>query len=289
MADVTHSEEMLIGIEGLALLRHLHEEAGEAAAERRIDEVRALLAQPTGAEPIGAEPIDAEPASEVDPRAGYARWSESYDEPGNPIVSLEQPAVWSMLACAPPGRALDAACDTGRHTRRLVDLGHETVGVDLTPEMLERARQTVPEAHFAHGDLRALPAPDAHFDVVVCGLALAHLPELAPAVGELARVLAPGGRLVISALHPFQVHLGWHAEFTGADGRRGFVREHPHPHADYLRTFRAAGLEVLDCSEPRLQPVHVQAKRRAFRAIPDASLAAYVGLPAVLVWHLCAA
>ena len=93
-------------------------------------------------------------------------------------------------------------------------------------------------------DLRELPFADASFSVAVCGLALSHLPSLDVAVSELARVLAPGGRLVVSVLHPFQALLGWHAPFSGADGSRGFVREHPHLHGDYLAAFAAAGLEV---------------------------------------------
>jgi hypothetical protein len=88
----------------------------------------------------------------------------------------------------------------------------------------------------------------------------------------------------VSALHPFQAHLGWHAPFADAEGRRGFVREHSHTHADYLAAFRAAGLDVRDCVEPELAPEQVRTKRRAFRHIPEGTLAAYVGLPGALVW-----
>jgi hypothetical protein len=91
---------------------------------------------------------------------------------------------------------------------------------------------------------------------------------------------------VLSILHPFQAHLGWHAPFEDAEGRRGFVREHPHTHADYLAAFRAAGLAVHDCVEPELTVDQVAAKRRAYRHVPDAVTAAYVGLPAVLVWDV---
>ena len=150
--------------------------------------------------------------------------------------------------------------------------------------MLERARAAVPQARFHQGDLRALDEPDASFDLVVSGLALAHLPDLGSGVAELARVLKPGGRLVVSVLHPFQALLGWHAPFTGADGRRGFVREHPHTHADHLAAFRATGLELRDCAEPLLTLDEERTKRRANEHVPEATAAAYVGLPGVLVW-----
>lgn len=269
--------ELLVGVEGLALLRHLYD-GSEKDADRRLAEVRRVLDDPSLAA--------GELTEEADARTGYRAWSDSYDEPGNPIVALEEPVVWSLIRRDPGGRALDAACGTGRHTRHLVKLGYEVVGVDLSTEMLVRARANVPAAQFAEADLRALPVGDATIDTLVSGLAFAHLPNLTEAVAEVGRVLRPGGQAVISVLHPFQAHLGWHAPFEDADGRRGFVREHSHTHADYLAAFRGAGLQVLDCVEPELTVDEARAKRRAFRHVPEATAAAYVGLPGVLVWKV---
>lgn len=266
--------ELLAGVEGLALLRNLYDGSDDAAA-RRLAELRRVLDDPV----LGA----AEATPEHDPASGYAIWSDSYDEPGNPVVAIEERVVGELLAARPAGRALDAACGTGRHARTLVDLGHTVSGVDLTPEMLQRARVNVPEADFQVADLRELPFPDATFQTAVCGLALSHLPSLDDAIGELGRVLTPGGRLIVSILHPFQTLLGWNAPFSGADGSRGFVREHPHLHADYLAAFSSSGLHVSGCVEPAIGEPELAAKRRAFRHIPEATAAAYLGLPAVLV------
>jgi SAM-dependent methyltransferase len=267
------TSELLIGIEGLALLRHLYDGSDEDAAAR-MREVRGILDRDSG----GAEAI-----AEAAPRDGYAAWAASYDEPGNPIVALEARALSSMLDDVPIGRALDAACGTGRHAAELARRGHEVDGFDLTPEMLAIARATVPTARFVEGDLLAVPFADGSFDLVVCGLALAHVASLSAAVSELARVLAPGGRAIFSVLHPFLAALGWHAPFQDISGRRGFVREHDHTHGDYLTAVRDAGLALEQLAEPRLQDAHVAAKRRAMRAIPEATVAAYAGLPGVLV------
>lgn len=275
MARRVRLAELLIGIEGLALLRHLYD-GEDVDAERRLAEVRQLLDDETYS--VG------ELTSEADPRRGYRSWSERYDEPGNPIIAIEEPAVWARLEALPPGRALDAACGTGRHSRRLVELGHAVVGVDLTPEMLSIARRNIPQATFVEADLRGIPTADAQFDVVVCGLALAHIAELDAAVAELGRVLRPGGRALVSVLHPFQASLGWHAPFLDDDGERRWVREHDHRHGDYLSAFRSAGWRVLDCIEPELTASAVAAKRRAIRSIPQATMAAYLGLPGVLIW-----
>jgi SAM-dependent methyltransferase len=268
--------ELLVGVEGLALLRHLYDGTDDAA-DRRLKEVRRVLDED--------ELRAGEPIREMGPSDGYRAWSESYDEPGNPIIALEQPVVWSMIDLLAPGRALDAACGTGRHAGHLVALGHEVLGIDLTPEMLERAAVNVPGAKFLEGDLLAVPVADEQLDLVVCGLALSHLADVGAGVAELARVLRPGGYLVISVLHPFQAYLGWHAPFVDTDGQRGFVREHAHSHAKYLMAFSAAGLGLQDCVEPVLTAEHVRTKRRAFRHIPEAAMQAYVGLPGVLVFN----
>jgi len=275
MARHVRLRELLVGIEGLALLRNLYD-GKDADADDRIAEIRWLLDD---------RAFDAgELTSEADARSGYGAWSGRYDEPGNPVIGLEQPVMWSLLGSSAPGRALDAACGTGRHARRLAELGHTVTGVDIAPEMLDRARVAVPSATFLEGDLRSIPASNGEFDLVVCGLALAHVAELDAAAAELARVLAAGGRLLVSVLHPFQAILGWHAPFEDDKGRRWFVREHPHTHADYLDAFAAAGLALRRCVEPKLTAAEVPAKRRAFRHLPEATSAAYVGLPAVLIW-----
>jgi len=275
MARNVRLRELLVGIEGLALLRHLYDGADDDAG-RRLAEVRRLLDDETFAA--------GELISEAGPRAGYGLWSQRYDEPGNPIIALEEPEVWSLIEALPPGPALDAACGTGRHARHLVSLGHDVMGVDLTPEMLDRARLAVPEAVFHQADLSGIPAEDGQFALIVCGLALAHVADLSPPISELARVLATGGHLIVSVLHPFQALLGWHAPFEGEPGERRFVREYPHSHADYLNAFNAVGLQVRHCIEPELSAAEIVSKRRAFRHVPDATIAAYVGLPAVLIW-----
>jgi ubiquinone/menaquinone biosynthesis C-methylase UbiE len=64
---------------------------------------------------------------------------------------------------APTRAALDAACGTGRHTAYLADRGHQVIGVDVTPAMLDRARTKLAassEVDLILGDLRRLSLPD---------------------------------------------------------------------------------------------------------------------------------
>lgn len=167
MARHVRLREFLVGVEGVALLCGLFT-GNDETAQHRIEETRQIVAE---AETF-ALGIDVPELGMLD---GYARWSTTYNTPDNPLISVEQPIVWELLDATPLGRAPDAACGTGRHARRLIDCGHAVVGVDATAEMLARAREHVPEAHFQHGDLRDLPLDDGGFDLAVCALALDHV------------------------------------------------------------------------------------------------------------------
>jgi ubiquinone/menaquinone biosynthesis C-methylase UbiE len=237
--------EFLVAVEGLALFRGLVENDDETAAAR-IDEVRRIVgSQDEATFGLGTD------VPELDPRAGYARWAATYDRPGNPLISIEQPVVWGLLDAAPAGRALDAACGTGRHTAHLFAMGHEITGVDGSPEMLGLARARAPEARFLEGDLRELPVEDGEFDLAVCALALGHCSDLRAPVAELARAVRPGGTIVLSDLHPVMSVAGGQALFEAADGSLAFVREHVHLHGEYLDAFGEEGLDIVECIEPR--------------------------------------
>jgi SAM-dependent methyltransferase len=77
-------------------------------------------------------------------------------------------------------------------------LGHTVIGVDSSAAMLEHAREKVPGGEFHEADLHDLPLPDDHVDIVICALALMHVPDIEPVLAELVRGLRPGGSLVIS-------------------------------------------------------------------------------------------
>ncbi|HLY48157.1 MAG TPA: methyltransferase domain-containing protein [Solirubrobacteraceae bacterium] len=267
---------MLAAFEGLALFRGLYG-ATDEAAQARLEELREIL-EIEESEPR-AMPI-------VDVGEGYGRWASTYDDPGNPLIAAEEPAVWELLDRAMPGRALDAACGTGRHTAHLVKHGHEVTGVDQSEAMLTRARARAPEAHFLQADLRELPFDEDSFDLAVCALALEHFRELADALGELARVVRPGGPVVLSESHPALRAIGGAPFFRDSSGASGVVRTFPHLHGDYLRAFAAVGLTMRDCREVRFGPAEVALQVPAAELYPEAAEGALLGFPAVLVWDL---
>jgi ubiquinone/menaquinone biosynthesis C-methylase UbiE len=163
-----------------------------------------------------------------------------------------------------------------------VAAGHETVGIDATPAMLDIARTRAPGAQFRLGDLTALPVGDADFDFAICALALAHLRDPAPAIAELARAVRPGGRIVLTDAHPTFVTIQGQATFP-TPGGLAFVRNHPVMIGAYLAAFRASGLTVLDCLEGSLVTDFSQGM---FAEAADAATALFEGVPVALVWSL---
>lgn len=272
------SGEFLVGVEGLALLRLAFDDAADARASR-LAELRGLLSR------IGDDPGLDEPmaGAEHGVEAGYRIWSETYDRPLR-LFSLEEPPMLRRIDRLSNGTVLDAACGSGRYSAHLVERGHDVIGVDRSEAMLDLARGKLPQATFRRGDLTDLPVDDGAVDASVCALALVHVEDLDAAMSELARVLRPGGRLIISDVHPFLVSLGWQAQFPTGDDGRGFMRLHRHHLSEYVAAALRCGLVVRGCEEPLL--TEAGARTAAAELIPDANRQAFVGLPAVVVWEL---
>jgi len=105
----------------------------------------------------------------------------------------------------PGERVVDVACGTGiaaRQTAPLVGVTGTVVAVDLNPAMLAVARSLPAPAGAAidwrEGNAQALPLPDGAFDLAVCQHGLQFFPDPGAALREMARVLAPGGRVAVS-------------------------------------------------------------------------------------------
>ena len=275
-----HPLAFLLGHEGLALHRAYAGEFDARFVDARLDEVRAMLSAWDRGE-LG----DSDHVGEIDTVGGYRHWSKTYDDPGNPLIAVDGPLVREILAGLPPGDALDAACGTGRIAAMLADHGCTVAGIDSSPDMLQQAHDKVPAGTFTLGDLRHLPVPDGSFDVVTCGLALAHLPALEPAFAELARVLRPGGHLVTSDIHWQSLYLGGIASVvddSGIEARLPASRFRP---SDYIAAALSAGLEIRHCREPLWPPSPYAGGPFARAWAADAVDAACENTPAAIIWH----
>jgi malonyl-CoA O-methyltransferase len=150
-------------------------------------------------------------------RAGYDRWALVYDHDANPLPALEEPFVHEAIGDVFGLTILDLGCGTGRHALRLAAAGAEVTAVDFSEGMLAEARRKpgADRVRFVVHDLHEpLPMPAGSFDRVVSGLVLEHLRDLSGFFREARRMLKPGGRAVISAMHPAMFLRGSQARFT---------------------------------------------------------------------------
>ncbi|MFC7403662.1 class I SAM-dependent DNA methyltransferase [Georgenia alba] len=293
-----HPLAYLLGLHGVALMRAFAGEHDREFVHDRIAEMRRLLDAP---DHLG----DGHEVPPLPVTRGYAHWAPRYDGP-NGFWGFEEPLVRPLMAKVPPGVAVDAACGTGRHTEWLVERGHEVHAFDLSPDMLAIARQKVPGARFEQADFRRLPMLDASADLVVNTLALCHVEDLGPVFAEAARILRPGGHLVVSDTRSLYVGSPLYPLIEGADGEIGYIPGWSHETSDYLRAALDHGLSPTYCHEPRsrsgggvepaepAEPTEPRGPADASDRPPDvwelmtwaaaSANAAYAGRPVLVIW-----
>ena len=114
--------------------------------------------------------------------------------------------IVDRVGVRPGERVLDVACGTGNAAIRAAAAGGDVVGLDLTPELFDEGRRLAAAAGVAiewvEGDAEALPFDDGSFDVVLSTFGAMFAPRHAVAARELARVLAPAGRLGLCSWTP---------------------------------------------------------------------------------------
>src|SRR5262245_58146520 len=120
-----------------------------------------------------------EPEKTVLPtQEGYDRWSEIYDEDGNPLVLLEEPHVARMLGDVNGLSILDVGCGTGRHSIRLAKSGARVTGLDFSTGMLGRARAKAGAESVTfveHNIAQPFTFDAGTFERVLCCLVLDHV------------------------------------------------------------------------------------------------------------------
>jgi SAM-dependent methyltransferase len=161
---------------------------------------------------------------------GYRLWADTWDSTPSPIVAVEERALLPWIASLSPRRAVDVGCGTGRWTGRL-----GAIGIDASDAMLSVAiGKPGLRGRLAMADASALPIATACCDLALCGLTLGHVRDRALAVGELERILKPGGALLVTDFHPAAAERGWRRTFR-RDGLVYELENYPYT-LDELRT-----------------------------------------------------
>jgi len=186
-------------------------------------------------------------------RDGYDRWAMVYDDDQNPLQALEGPLVQQACGNVQGLRVLDMGCGTGRHTLWLAQAGAEVTGIDFSEAMLAKAHEKAKGYSIdliVHDLHQRLPFEAGQFDMIVSGLVLEHIADLAHYFSEIARVLGNPGRAVVSAMHPAMFLRDSQAQFTdpnsGDKVRPGSLS---HQLSDVVMGAVSASLELVHFAE----------------------------------------
>lgn len=178
---------------------------------------------------------------------GIADWYDTEFQPERPTETWE---TLVRLLGAPAGSVLDVGCGTGVYSAGLVELGWDVTGVDVSADMLRRARDRGLDT--VQSDATALPFEAESFDAAVSVFTHTDFDDFAGAVREVARVLRPGSPFVYVGVHPCWV--GPHSTY---DAARGYPELHPGWYRQVARYSKAPGVWRESGVRIRVGAVHI--------------------------------
>lgn len=180
----------------------------------------------------------------------YALWAKDYPPIAhNILMQIEQNALESLMPDMTDTVVLDLACGTGRYGLLAQSCGAtKVIGIDNSFAMLQAAQLE----HRFQADMPVLPFSEQQFDVILCGLAIGHYPQILPILREISRILKPDGLVLISDFHPYQYLSGARRTFRADNGVVYDVEHYPHLISQILQDCQSVGLIIDKILEPGL-------------------------------------
>ena len=215
----------------------------------------------------------------VEVREGYGEWVRTYEQTVQDEMDLRLLERLQTIDWSAPRVVLDLACGTGRVGAWLRKRCSAAIdGIDITPEMLERARNKGVYRSLCIADVSNTGLPAGTYDLCIQSLADEHLPDLAPLYREVARVTKRGGSFVIVGFHPQFLMAGIPTHFDRAPGEPVTIRSYVHLLSDHVKAAQAFGWSLLEMDEGLIDEAWLRKKPK---------WEVYVGLPISfsMVWR----
>ncbi len=215
----------------------------------------------------------------VDVREGYGEWSRTYEQTVQDEMDLHLLDGLRTVDWSAPRLVLDLACGTGRIGAWLRKRCSAAVdGVDITPEMLEVARNKGVYRTLRIADVSNTGLLAEAYDLCIQSLADEHLPNLRPLYREVARITKSEGFFIIVGFHPQFLMAGMPTHFDRAPGEPVTIRSYVHLLSDHVKAAHAFGWSLLEMDEGLVDNAWLQKKPK---------WESYFGLPIsfVMVWR----
>jgi len=187
----------------------------------------------------------------VDVRTGYREWVPTYENTVQDAMDIALLDELSGPAWEQVRRAADLGCGTGRTGAWLREHGVASIdGVDLTPEMLDVARERGAHDRLVVADVADTGLDGGAYDLVIASLVDEHLEDLEPLYREAWRLAEPGAWLVLVAFHPhFIMATGMPTHFTSSSGEPLAIATHVHLLSDHVTAGLRAGWTLAEMRE----------------------------------------
>lgn len=187
----------------------------------------------------------------MDTRQAYNIWASQYDTNDNKTRDLEGQALRSSLADISFDKCLEIGCGTGKNTEWLIQKAKQITAIDLSDEMLAKAKQKInsDRVNFKQADItKAWTFSTGPYDLVSFSLVLEHIENLDHIFQEVAKSLNAGGHVYIGELHPFKQYTGTKARFDTENGLQ-VVECYNHHVSDFIQAAKKHGLVLVDLNE----------------------------------------
>ena len=211
---------------------------------------------------------------------GYSEWVHTYEQVVHDEMDLRLLNRLKTVDWSAPQLVLDLACGTGRIGQWLKQRCSAPIdGVDITPAMLEIARNRNIYRTLVTADVSRTSLPSRTYDLCVQSLADEHLPDLEPLYREVARVTQLRGTFVLIGYHPQFLMAGVPTHFNRGSGEPVTIRSYVHLLSDHVKAARAAGWSLTEMDEGLVDNTWLQKKPKWSH---------YAGLPISfsMVWQL---
>jgi ubiquinone/menaquinone biosynthesis C-methylase UbiE len=182
----------------------------------------------------------------------FDQWAQVYDLQENPLLALESRWLPSFLPDLQTAHVLDVGCGTGRWLKHLETFTPASLtGCDPSSAMLTKARPRLQSStHLHHASASALPTQDSSVDLLLASFVLSYMDDLSLFTAECARTIRPGGRIILSDMHPSTAHrLGWKRSFH-LNGERVDVPSYSRTLNEIVSTFAADGFILMELESP---------------------------------------
>ena len=187
----------------------------------------------------------------METRQAYDTWASQYDTNDNKTRDLEARALRESLSGIPFNNCLEIGCGTGKNTEWLISKAKLIMAIDLSNEMLAKAREKIvsDKVQFLQADITsAWTFRNMLYDLVCFSLVLEHIDKLEHIFSETAKSLVPGGHVYIGELHPFKQYSGSKARFETEQGQQ-VVECFTHNISDFIQAAKKYGLVPVDINE----------------------------------------